>query len=136
MLRTRPSRVRSSSQYRAKGTSLTWPWASEPPRPVAQPRVGLGGLLVLDQQLLRPLGDSAVGVVRLDARQQLEQHAIRQTERPLGRRPAQLDQTPVLVDGARFAPAVCFRRNRPEEVASPQARGLLLSGDRLGDLVL
>src|SRR5205823_11420216 len=58
------------------------------------------------------------------------------SERPLGRGPAQLDQAPVLIDRARLAPAVRFRGHGPEQVASPQPRGLLLPRDRLGDLVL
>src|SRR5207247_10953656 len=44
--------------------------------------------------------------------------------------------TPVLIDGPRLAPAVRLRGARPEQVTSPQSRGLLLSGDRLSDFVL
>ena len=40
---------------------------AQPPGPAPQTRVGLGCLVILDQQLLRPLGDHPVRVVRFDA---------------------------------------------------------------------
>src|SRR2546422_11423946 len=64
--------------------------AAQPSRPAAETGVGLGGLVELDQQLLGPLRNGLVRVVRLDPREQLKQESVGVPERPLERRPAQL----------------------------------------------